>query len=143
MQALGRDRLGPKALSRVHRRLRTPHVALLAVGLPICGLVVLDRLEILAETASALRLLIYALICAALWTHRRREPTGGEPAFRVPLGSLVAITAAVGCVGLLVLVEPPALVLGGGALAAGGLCSTPRDATAAGRRLRVGAPRPC
>lgn len=38
LQAVARDRLAPNPIARIHARFKVPHLALIAVGLPICGL---------------------------------------------------------------------------------------------------------
>ena len=114
--ALGRDRLLPVAISRVHRRFGTPHIALLAVGLPIAALVLLGRIEVLAEVASLLHLLFYGLICVALLLLRRRRPLWYAPTFRVPAALLTAGLGALTSFGLIALMQPLSLIIGGGIL---------------------------
>lgn len=82
--ALSRDGVLPGELDRINERFRTPHRALLLAGIPIAGLVVTGRVEVLAEVASLLHLVMYGLICVALLRVRRDRPPGYRPSFRCP-----------------------------------------------------------
>lgn len=116
--AVGRDRLIPAWTARVGARYRTPYFAVLLVGVAVGGLSFLGNLKTLAEVASALHLLIYALICVALLQNRRRETVAGVPSFRVPAAKFVAIGGAACCLVLLVFMETSALLIGAGVLLA-------------------------
>jgi amino acid transporter len=82
--ALSRDALLPRKASEVNLRYGTPHVALLAAGGPILVLVSTGQVELLAEVASFLHLVMYGLICVAMLSLRRRSPSWYDPSFRVP-----------------------------------------------------------
>ncbi|MFA9517866.1 APC family permease, partial [Halopenitus sp. H-Gu1] len=63
LYALSRDAIVPELAGRVSQRYGTPHFALAFVGGIAIGLVLIERIEILAEVASFLHLLMYGLIC--------------------------------------------------------------------------------
>jgi len=112
--ALSRDALVPSPIARVNERFNTPHVALFAVGLPIAALTLANRLELLAEVASLLHLLLYALICVALLVLRRRRPTWYAPTFRVPGGPVIPTLGALASVAVVPFMQPLSLAVGGG-----------------------------
>lgn len=95
--AISKDKLlSPKA-SKVNKEFGTPHVSLMLVAIPI-GLVLLrDRLEVLAEVASFLHLIIYAGICISVLKLRRSKPGWYAPRFRTPFVKVIAGTGATGC----------------------------------------------
>lgn len=118
LYALSRDRLAPAWIAKVSVRFRTPYLAIVIVGVAVAGLTLLGNLKTLAEVASALHLLIYALICGALLRHRRQSPDEYVPTFRVPAARLIAVSGAACCLGLLAFMEPVALAIGAGVLVA-------------------------
>ncbi len=116
--ALSRDDLVPPAVSRISRRYRTPHIALLMAGGPIAVLILFGRVEVLAEVASLLHLFMYGLICLALIVLRRRDPDWYEPTFRCPVYPVVPIVGGVASFGIIVFMDLLSIVLGTGVLAA-------------------------
>lgn len=114
--ALSYDDLLPSTISKVNDRFGTPHLALLAVGLPIAGLTMLGRIEILAEVASLLHLIMYGMICVTLMTLRRRNPQWYDPAYKVRGGFFIAAGGAIASFGLIFLMEYLSIVLGFGVL---------------------------
>ena len=114
--ALSRDRLVPGAVSRVSARFGTPYAALLAAGTPIAALTLLGRVELLAEVASFLHLVIYGLICLALPVLRRRRPLWYAPTFRVPGGLLLPALGALASFGVIAFMQPASQLVGGGVL---------------------------
>ena len=82
--ALSNDALLPEKAARLNRRYSTPHIALLLAGGPIIVLVLFGPVEILAEVASFLHLVMYGLICLVLIKLRRTDPDWYDPAFRAP-----------------------------------------------------------
>lgn len=116
--ALGRDRLAPAWSARISARFGTPQYAVLVAGIAVGGLTFIGNLKTLAEVASALHLLIYALICLALLHNRRKRSDDYVPSFRVPLPKAVAVLGAACCLGLLVFMETAALLIAGGVLLA-------------------------
>jgi amino acid transporter len=116
--ALSRDDLVPAAVSRINRRFRTPHVALLMAGGPIVVLILFGRVEVLAEVASLLHLFMYGLICVALIVLRRRDPDWYDPDFRTPLYPAVPVVGGVASFGIIGFMDPLSIILGVGVLAA-------------------------
>ncbi len=92
--ALSRDALFPKRAGVVNLRYGTPHIALLLAGVPVILLVASGAVEVLAEVASFLHLVMYGLLCVALLALRRDEPDWYDPAFRVPGYPVVPVLGA-------------------------------------------------
>jgi len=92
--AVSKDALLPRRASHINLRYGTPHVALGMAGGPILVLVATGRVELLAEVASFLHLVMYGLICVALLVLRRNEPEWYDPDFRVPGYPVVPILGA-------------------------------------------------
>jgi len=110
--ALSRDALLPRWASKINLKYGTPHIALGMAGGPILVLVATDQVEILAEVASFLHLVMYALICVALLVLRRRDPPWYDPSFRIPGYPAVPIVGAVASAGLIVFMNPASIVIG-------------------------------
>lgn len=114
--ALSRDGMVPRFISRINDRFGTPHLALLVVGVPIASLTLLGRIEVLAEVASLLHLVIYGLICIALIVLRRRRPLWYAPTFMVPGAPFLPALGTLACFGLIALMQPLSLAIGFGIL---------------------------
>jgi len=112
--ALSKDALVPRWASRINLRYGTPHVALGLAGGPILLLVATGRVEVLAEVASFLHLVMYGLICVALVALRRAEPGWYDPEFRTPGYPYVPLVGAVASFLLLPFMRLTSLVLGTG-----------------------------
>jgi len=127
--ALSRDALVPDPVARINRRFRTPHVALLLAGGPIAGLVLFGRVEVLAEVASLLHLVMYGLICFALIVIRRADPDWYTPAFRCPGYPVLPAVGGLASFSIIAFMDPLSIALGGGvlALAAGWFAVYARD----------------
>jgi amino acid transporter len=110
--ALSRDALLPRRASEVNLRYGTPHVALLAAGGPILVLVATGEVELLAEVASFLHLVMYGLICVALIIVRRREPSWYDPTFRTPAYPLVPAVGALASFGLIAFMQRASIAIG-------------------------------
>lgn len=82
--AVSKDALLPRFASRINLKYGTPHIALGLAGGPILALILLGEVELLAEVASFLHLIMYGLMCVALIALRRNEPAWYDPDFRVP-----------------------------------------------------------
>ena len=92
--AVSKDALLPRWASRINLKYGTPHVALGLAGGPILALTATGQVEILAEVASFLHLLMYGLMCVAQIALRRDEPEWYDPSFRVPGHPVVPIFGA-------------------------------------------------
>jgi APA family basic amino acid/polyamine antiporter len=110
--ALSRDALLPRKASEVNLRYGTPHVALAAAGGPILVLVATGETELLAEVASFLHLVMYALLCVALLVLRRRDPEWYTPSFRVPGYPVVPGVGAVASVALIGFMNTASIAIG-------------------------------
>ena len=110
--ALSRDALLPRKASEVNLRYGTPHVALLAAGGPILVLVATGRVELLAEVASFLHLIMYGLMCVALIVLRRRNPKWYAPSYRVPGYPVVPAVGALASFGLIAFMQPASIAIG-------------------------------
>ena len=110
--ALSRDALLPKRASEINRRYGTPHVALLAAAGPILVLVTTGRVEVLAEVASFLHLVMYGLICIAVVVLRRRDPPWYEPSYRMPGVPALPVVGAAASFGLVAFMQPASIGVG-------------------------------
>ena len=110
--ATSRDAILPKGASDVNLKYGTPHIALGMAGGPVVVLTATGRVEVLAEVASFLHLIMYGLICLALLILRRNPPSWYDPAFRVPGGPVIPIIGAVASFGLILFMQPISQVLG-------------------------------
>ncbi|ELZ22948.1 amino acid permease [Haloterrigena salina JCM 13891] len=110
--AVSRDALLPRRASRINLRYGTPHVALGLAGGPILVLVATGQVELLAEVASFLHLVMYGLICVALVSLRRDEPEWYDPDFRTPGYPVVPAVGAVASFGLIGFMQPASQVIG-------------------------------
>jgi amino acid transporter len=91
------DGMLPASLASIHRRYRTPHVAIITYAVISCSLAISGTFKPLAILASVSLLLIYLVVCLAALTLRF---SGAAPAgaFRAPGGPLVpALGAATVC----------------------------------------------
>ncbi|MFU8866569.1 APC family permease [Natronococcus sp.] len=116
--AVSRDALLPQEASRINLRYGTPHVALGMAGGPILVLTATGRVELLAEVASFLHLIMYGLICVALIALRRNEPEWYDPAFRVPGYPVVPALGAVASFALIGFMQPASQLVGIGIMIA-------------------------
>ena len=116
--ALGRDGYGPRALSRIHPRYRTPAIAIavqtaLAIPLALTGSFVgLAALSVVARLAT------YLGTAAAVPILRRRLGADAD-SFRLPGGATIPILACALSVGLAAAADTQSLVAGAIALVAG------------------------
>ena len=110
--AVSKDALLPRWASRINLKYGTPHVALGMAGGPVLVLVATGRVEVLAEVASFLHLVLYGLICVALIVLRRDEPDWYEPDFRTPGYPVVPILGALASFALIGFLQPASQVIG-------------------------------
>ncbi|MFT4933132.1 MAG: APA family basic amino acid/polyamine antiporter [Natronomonas sp.] len=110
--ALSRDALLPRRAGGINLRYGTPHIALLMAGGPILVLVATDRVEVLAEVASFLHLVMYGLICVALIVLRRRDPEWYDPSYRMPGVPALPAVGAVASFALIAFMNPTSIVVG-------------------------------
>ena len=116
--ALSRDRLLPEGLDRISERFRTPYLALLLTGAPITALVLVGRVEVLAEVASLLHLVMYGLVCVVLVRLRWNRPPEYSPDFECPGFPAVPLLGAATSFGLVAFMQPTSILVGGALIAA-------------------------
>ncbi|MFU8868087.1 amino acid permease [Natronococcus sp.] len=103
--AMGRDQILTNWLNKIHDRYRTPYRAILATGAVILALIASPLpIATLADVASFMFLITYALVHVAVVVLRRADPDEYEPDFRIPsvLYPIVPILGAVACLGVMV-----------------------------------------
>ncbi|MFP9191035.1 amino acid permease [Natrialbaceae archaeon A-CW1-1] len=103
--AMGRDRILTNWLNKVHERYRTPYRAIFATGFVILVLVASPLpIGTLADVASFMFLITYALVHVAVVVLRRADPDDYDPDFRIPsvLYPTVPIVGFVTCLFVLV-----------------------------------------
>jgi amino acid transporter len=110
--ALSRDAILPSRAGTINLRYGTPHLALLASGGPIVVLVLTGQVELLAEVASFLHLLMYGLIGVTVIVLRRSDPAWYEPSYRMPGVPALPIVAALASFGLALQMQLGAIVVG-------------------------------
>jgi APA family basic amino acid/polyamine antiporter len=109
---VSKDALLPRWAGRINLRYGTPHVALGMAGGPIVVLAATREVQLLAEVASFLHLVMYGLICVALVAIRRDEPEWYDPAFRVPMGVVISVVGAFASFGLIAFMDPVSIGVG-------------------------------
>ncbi len=97
--SMGRERMLPRALGKIHPRRRTPHVAVLISGFIIVAIAVALPVEVVGSGASLMFLLSFALTNAAMILIRVREPDLPR-GYRAPLFPLLPILGIVSNLGL-------------------------------------------
>ncbi|AWB27026.1 amino acid permease [Halococcoides cellulosivorans] len=103
--AMGRDKILVEWLNEVHDRFRTPYRAISVTGVLMLVLIGIGvGIGTLAEVASFMYLLTYALVHLAVVVLRRADPEAYEPSFTMPslLYPIVPIVGALACLGVLV-----------------------------------------
>ncbi|MDS0220838.1 APC family permease [Haloarcula sp. S1AR25-5A] len=103
---VSKDALLPRWASRINLKYGTPHVALGLAGGPVVVLAATRQVQLLAEVASFLHLIMYGLMCVALLAIRRDEPDWYDPDFRVPGGPVIPVIGAVASFGLIAFMDP-------------------------------------
>lgn len=103
--AMGRDKILVNWLNEVHDRFRTPYRAIAATGVITLLLIGIGvGVGTLAEVASFMYLVTYALVHVSVVVLRRANPDTYDPAFRIPavLYPVVPVLGAAACVAVLV-----------------------------------------
>jgi amino acid transporter len=90
----------PRALARVHPRFRTPDVAIYTFAVAGLAFGLAGGFAANATLSAIVRLVTYALVCAALPVFRRR-PGLEAPGFRLPAGDGIALLGMAFCAYLL------------------------------------------
>jgi amino acid transporter len=114
--ALSKDKLISQKASKINKRFGTPHIALILVTVPIAIMLLRSRLEVFAEVASFLHLVIYAGICLSVLKLRISNPNWYIPTFRIPAAKIVATIGALGCLVLLCFMQTTSILISLGIL---------------------------
>ncbi|RAK60216.1 amino acid permease [Phenylobacterium hankyongense] len=85
--AMARDGLLPGLFARLHRRFRTPHLAIVILGLVSAVLAAMFPLALLADLVSLGTALAFSIVCISLMWLRATQPDLPRP-FRVPFGGM-------------------------------------------------------
>lgn len=109
LYGMSRERLLPRALSAVHPKRHTPHVAVLTVLVVAVMLALSGTLQYLANTTSVLLLSVFLLVNVGLIVIHATEPRA--EGFRAP--RFVPFLGALTCLGLVAFVDPQVLLRGG------------------------------
>jgi len=109
---VSKDALLPRWASRINLKYGTPHVALGMAGGPVVVLAATREVQLLAEVASFLHLVMYGLMCVALLAIRRDEPEWYDPDFRVPGGPAIPVVGALASFGLIGFMNPTSIGVG-------------------------------
>lgn len=120
--ALSYDGLISGRASAISQRFGTPHIALILVALPVAVMLLKSELEVFAEVASFLHLIIYAGICLSLLKLRATNPLWYIPTFRVRAVKVVAGLATASCLGLVFFMQAESLLIGLWVLVLGAPC---------------------
>jgi amino acid transporter len=109
---VSKDALLPREASRINLKYGTPHVALGMAGGPVIVLAATRQVQLLAEVASFLHLIMYGLMCVALLAIRRNEPEWYDPDFRIPGGPTIPTVGALASFGLIAFMDPRSIAVG-------------------------------
>ncbi|QWC18618.1 APC family permease [Halorubrum sp. 2020YC2] len=115
---VSKDALLPRWASRVNLRYGTPHVALGMAGGPVVVLAATGQVQLLAEVASFLHLIMYGLMCVALVAIRRDRPEWYDPDFVVPGGPVIPVLGAIASFGLIAFMNRLSILVGIAVIAA-------------------------
>ena len=107
--ALSRDEMLPGVFSKVSKRFKTPHSAILMTGLIIIISMFLP-LQSLVKAASSVLILTYIFTCLAVIILREGRLQNYQPCFRSPLYPWVQIAGTIGFIFLLVVIGKEALL---------------------------------
>ncbi len=112
--AMGRDHLMPDWFNLIHSRFRTPYRSILITGgLTMIILAVMGKhLELLAEVAGFLSLILYALITIATMVMRQAKLDWYRPTFKTPGFPMVPLLGFLGCLFVIVNTSRLTLVIG-------------------------------
>jgi APA family basic amino acid/polyamine antiporter len=104
--AMSRDGLLPPAMSRVHPRYKTPHVATIVTGVLVGGVAAVANIDEMVDLTNIGTLFAFLLVCLGVIVLRFKEPDRERP-FRVPLGPvLLPALGVASCVFLAVYLPP-------------------------------------
>jgi len=112
LYSVSRDALVPKKLSMINLKYGTPHIALISAGAIVIGLVVTGQVELLAEVASFLHLVMYGLICFAVIFFRKMAPDWYKPDFKTPGYPVLPVIGGIASFALIAFMQPASRWIG-------------------------------
>jgi APA family basic amino acid/polyamine antiporter len=98
---MSRDRLLPRAFSRVHKRFRTPHVSTLTAGFFVAIPAGVFDIGTLADLSNIGTLFAFVLVSFGVLVLRRRQPER-QRAFRTPWVPVIPVLSILSCLVLMV-----------------------------------------
>lgn len=110
--AMSRDNLVWSWLNRVHPKFRVPHTAILVTGAMIFAGTMIGNIELLAEAAGMLHLLLYGLIGVACVVMRGARQEAYNPIYRVPLFPWLPLAGSAGCFAIIFFMQPLVVYIG-------------------------------
>ncbi len=118
--AMGRDQLMPDWLNQIHSRFKTPYRSIATTTVLTMLLLVLlgGHLELLAEVAGFLSLVLYSLITLACIIMRHAKLDWYKPNFRAPGYPVVQLLGLFGCIFVIVNTSRVSLIIGNMIIAA-------------------------
>ena len=125
--ALAADGLLPRFLALVHPEHHTPHVAIAAQAIIVCGIALTGTYVRLAQVASVAVLLVYLACCVGAWRLRRLNAGSESKPFLMPGGEVVPWVAAALMIGLLARATAEASLLTGAVATAASLVFLARE----------------
>jgi Trk K+ transport system NAD-binding subunit len=111
LYALGRDRHFPEIFARLHRRYRTPHVALLVCAIVTIAFASSGIVRLVASMSGFGYLMGQGIVNLAAIALRRRMPNLRRP-FKVFLFPVVPVLGAIACWGFVPALEARSYLLG-------------------------------
>lgn len=109
--AMSRDGYFPKALSRIHRRFGTPHVAVAVSSVFTIALAATGFINFIVYAVNLGFIIGFSIVNLSLIRLRRRKPRLKRP-FKAPAYPILPIAGIVTSLFLLLFIEPAVLVLG-------------------------------
>ena len=109
--ALSRDGYFPKALSRIHRRFGTPHVAVIVSSVFTIALAATGFVNFIVYAVNLGFIIGFSIVNLSLIRLRRRKPRLKRP-FKAPAYPVLPIAGIVSSLFLLLFIDPAVLVLG-------------------------------
>lgn len=110
--AMGRDEMMWPWMNVVHPKYRVPHRAVLVTGGLILAVILLGDIELLAEAAGLLHLMMYGLMSVACIILRGARPMGYNPVYRVPFFPVIPILGAAGTFAISLFISPVVMAMG-------------------------------
>lgn len=120
--AMGRDKILTSWLNKIHDKFRTPFRAILITGVVILLLIGVGvGIETLADVASFLYLITYALVHIAVIVMRRADPEDYNPDFKLSSWAYptIPLLGSVSCLVIVAQMRPLVMVIGGGIIVLG------------------------